>query len=272
MKKILLATSALVMTAGLASAEGVEVSGAAAMWVANDGSNTTFNHSIDVTFSMSGASDSGFEFGASVTLQENGDTDGPGSVWIASGGHKFAMGDVDSADAAVGVGMPDIGFDGLGVDNVAERNRNASGSEALYTYNGGALSFAVSVDDPSVSDDYAIGVGYAGDAFSAALGYADDSGEKIVNAKLGATFSGVAATVYIEDSDVDGQGYGVHLAYTTGALTLGAAYADNDAATDAAMGIDAAYDLGGGATLKGGVADTGGAAGTVWDVGMSFTF
>lgn len=268
MKKLLLATTMLAGTAGFAAAE-VTVSGSANMWLADNGTTTSTKHSIDVSFGMSGETDGGLSFGASLTLQEDGSTDGPGSVFVSGAFGKLAFGDVDSADQAVGIGMDDVGFDGLGVDDVAERNRGASGSEILYTYSADVFTVALSTDDPSTSDDFAIGASYKGEGFSVALAYAVDGTEHITNGAVSYSTAGVSAKLYVEESSVDGTGYGLNLGYSVDALAVTAAYARNDAG-DTAIGIGAAYDLGGGASIKGGIADTGAAA--VWDMGLSFTF
>ena len=78
MKKLLLASTALVMTAGAAAAQ-VNLSGEARMGIAYDNgiangtvaspNNTAklqFTSRIRVTFSMSGETDSGLAFGASI--------------------------------------------------------------------------------------------------------------------------------------------------------------------------------------------------------------
>lgn len=79
MKKILFATTALVATAGAASAE-IALSGSAEMGILGGGrygDTTQFHTDIDVTFTMSGEADNGLTFGASIDLDES---DGSGSL------------------------------------------------------------------------------------------------------------------------------------------------------------------------------------------------
>ncbi|MDA7428342.1 porin [Primorskyibacter aestuariivivens] len=81
MKKILFATTALVATAGIASAD-VALTGSAEMGIIGgdfdgDAIETQFHTDIDVTFTMSGEADNGLTFGASIDLDES---DGSGSA------------------------------------------------------------------------------------------------------------------------------------------------------------------------------------------------
>ena len=135
MKKVLLATTALVAFAGAASAE-VKLSGYAEIGIAG-GSGTDFDpatpgtqdfgmqfwNDIDVTFNLSAESDSGLSFGATIDLDElNGDginataggngcsgapdsgpsSHNPGcendsSVWVSGTFGKVTVGDTDGA-------------------------------------------------------------------------------------------------------------------------------------------------------------------------------
>ena len=82
MKKVLFATTALVATAGIAAAQddapavGVAVTGFAEIGVfdGGDDSELQFHTDIDATFTMTGSTDTGLTFGASIDLDES-DTD-----------------------------------------------------------------------------------------------------------------------------------------------------------------------------------------------------
>ena len=80
MKKILFATTALVAGAGIANAQdadlGVAVTGFAELGVFDPGDDEElqFHTDIDVTFTMTGETDSGLSFGANIDLDES-DTD-----------------------------------------------------------------------------------------------------------------------------------------------------------------------------------------------------
>ncbi|MEK6216562.1 MAG: porin, partial [Boseongicola sp.] len=74
MKKVLLATTALVASSGFAMAQGIELSGSAEIGLLDDGMNDAqFFSSVDVRISLSGETDNGLTFGASVDLNDVAD-------------------------------------------------------------------------------------------------------------------------------------------------------------------------------------------------------
>ena len=121
MKKVLLASTALVATAGFAAAE-VSLSARAEMGIFGgstdnttgptrggasiDESQTRFFTDIDVTFSLSGETDGGLSFGAAVDLDEGGagaaavannDDDGGIAIFLSGDFGTLTMGDTDGA-------------------------------------------------------------------------------------------------------------------------------------------------------------------------------
>jgi outer membrane protein OmpU len=215
MKKLLLATSILAGTAGLAAAE-ITLSGDARMGIINDfvlgagDDNTTFTSRARVTFTMTGSTDTGLEFGASFRADNaNGAASGTaGSVYVSGAFGKLSMGDVDGA-AQMAVGH----VDGVGLTGLGDLNESAflgagglrfstllfggipdpttpdptdsvavtGDPTALYEYSTGPLSFYASVTKPSyrvttgigVYDGlgYAAGVAYSLDNYKFSLGY-----------------------------------------------------------------------------------------------------
>ena len=210
MKRILATTAILALSAGFASAE-VTLSGDARMGIiGGDGVDTAFTSRARVTFSMSGTTDGGLEFGASFRADNarsggcvdedlNGSCDLPlvggpqdgadngtaGEVHISGAFGKLSMGDVDgAAQAAVGQ-VSGVGLTGLG--DLHEVAYLAAGSgipalaifngadpTALYEYSTGAFTGYISVTNPASvfdTDAMAIGAKYATDTFTVALGY-----------------------------------------------------------------------------------------------------
>ena len=304
MKKVLLGTSALVLSAGVAFAEahsGVSVGGAADMWVSDSGapgSDIQINNSIEITFAGSGETDGGLGFGFDYTLLDAtsaasvadntvlpADTDtandsiGGGAsavdnweVYISGSWGKIVVGDPDDALQSV-AGLGDIGFDGLGVDNVAETNRGAGASSGvLYSNTLGMATVYLSMNKNTGVDDIAAGVKVAAGAVTIGLGYEDASsiGDTITAIDVSGDLGGLGFDVYYDDSDLGGNHYGTILSYDAGAATLQLGYADGDSVADAAMGIGFSMDLGGGAELAGGVADNG--TNTSWDLGIGMSF
>ncbi len=106
MKTVLFATTALVASAGIAAAE-VSLSGSAEMGViGGDDIETQFHTDIDVTFTMSGETDTGLLFGANIDLDESdGDpsgafgntTQGGESIFVSGPFGTLTMGDTDGA-------------------------------------------------------------------------------------------------------------------------------------------------------------------------------
>lgn len=168
MKKVLFATSALVLSAGFASAE-VAVSGDGRMGVIYDGNDAQFSSRARVKFTLTGESDSGLSFGGAFRVdQENytfSNSDGynsrsaargtAGAVWISGTYGKLSMGDVVSAsEAAIGdlaeVGYTDGGFAGdpeelffLTGDGV----NTDQGPNILYEYTINNISLYASASD-----------------------------------------------------------------------------------------------------------------------------
>ncbi len=77
MKNLLIATTALVATAGVAAAD-VSLSGAANFGVINNGdagADTFMYNNVSVTAAMSGETDGGLTFGASLSMRSGNDVD-----------------------------------------------------------------------------------------------------------------------------------------------------------------------------------------------------
>ena len=194
MKKILIASTALVSTAGLAAAE-VALSGRAEMGIyqynaAFGGPNPggiQFFTDIDVTFTMSGETDNGLSFGASVDLDEGGavsnatqnnSDDGGATIFISGDFGTVTMGDTDGAldwamTEAGNVGNPGSladdetthsGYLGAYLDGGgfnAAGNRTGDGQILRWDYTSGAFGVAVSLEDDNGSNVANTGIGYA---------------------------------------------------------------------------------------------------------------
>ena len=262
MKKVLFASTALVLTAGVASAE-ITLSGSGHMGVMYDGTDVVVKHGVSLSFSGSGETDGGLSFGGSHGIADGCAFDGDFSVFIATNGLTLTTGnDVDNA-ADVG-GLADVGYDGLGVDNVAE-GATLGAADVNISYAFGDVTAAASISDSG--DDWAIGVSASFDAITVALGLDDDNGSTTVVVGAGYSAGAVSGEVYYASNDDADDTYGVEVSYTSGDVTVTGVFADGGASE--AYGIGVAYDLGG-ATLAGGVAEVAGT--TVADLGISFDF
>ena len=290
MKKVLLASSVLALSAGFASAE-ITFSGSAVMGVGDDAGVNGARSIMEtyLTASASGETDAGLSFGFETTIAtfdtDGGLNDDGTSVFISGAFGKLSMGSVAEADEVAT--LSDIGgLAGLGVDNVAESyTGDSSGRQSHdvnYTYSADAFMVAVSahIGADGVGDGYAVGGKYSfGDAY-VGVGYNEDglstNAGSVTSVYAGGTFGAFGVKAMWSEWNPDAaalateDAYGVYATYTVEALTLSAAYADGSAETDATYGLGAAYDLGGGAEVVGGVADVDNE--TVWEAGFSFSF
>jgi outer membrane protein OmpU len=201
MKKVLLASTALIMSAGFAAAD-VSVGGDGRMGVLDTFGEDTelgFTSRIRIIFSASGETDAGLAFGGSIRADNAGGfnvQDGQGNtlgddnftatnitqVSLAGGGGvlgqsgsvfiegafgKLSMGDVDGAAAAAVGYVSGVGLTGLGDRNESVYIANVGGElpGALYEYSGGDWSVYASVSNPRSNF-----TGLAADATAWALG------------------------------------------------------------------------------------------------------
>ena len=296
MKKILLATTMLAATTGLAAAE-VTLSGDARMGIISNFDNaltTTINESdlqftsrARVKFTLSGSTDGGLEFGASFRAQDAvaASSGTAGSVFISGAFGKLSMGDVDdAANSAVGQ-VSGVGLTGLGDLNEVSYIGGGLDPTALYEYSTGDLTIYASVTNPTLAVSpasntvaYSVAAKYALGDYTVALGYEDnDAGSTHVIAGATATFG--AATVKAiygaaSGGAIDGDQYALSVDYKADALTVTAFYSNKDllAITQEAYGLGASYDLGGGASVVGGYSHNETSNADAFDLGVSMSF
>jgi len=271
MKKILLASTVLAMTATVAAAE-VTLSGDARMGIIDNfgsGDNVAFTSRARVRFTLSGETDGGLTFGASFRAhQAAGAANGTnGSVFISGAFGKLSMGDVDGAALAAtghvnGVGLTGLGdlneltylgnggadTDGGGVDDTSDPS-------ALYEYSAGDLAVYLSVTNPAgisnvASEEvvaYAIGVAYTFGDYKVSAGYEMTDGSegpadvrKQKHFILGGDATFGAVTLQARYGKFSGSSGGVGISadqysiaatYTMDALSATVFYADNEETT-----------------------------------------
>lgn len=269
MKKILFATTALIATAGIASAE-VAITGFAEMGImgGDNGVNASgdqFVTDVDVNFSMSGESDNGITFGASIDLDESdgstatqttsnafGDGNQGGETIFVSGDFgTLTMGDTDGAldqavaetdimgditDASTESSVISMGF----MDGSADGN----GQVARYDYSVAGFGLSVSAETPNGTDDKStFGLGAT---YTVALGGADlDLG---IGYQGGGTVTSVLGNA--TGSTGTGEGWGLSAGTTVAGVELVANYAEGivniSGAKDPVVkmyGVAAAYSI-----------------------------
>ncbi|NNF24419.1 MAG: porin [Rhodobacteraceae bacterium] len=284
MKNLLLASTALVLSAGFAAAaghEGVSVGGNGYMGILDDfgSGDAEFKSRIRITFDAVGTTDAGLEFGGSVRADNasGGASGTAGSVYVSGTFGKFSMGDVDGAALAAVGDLAGVGYEGIGdLNEMAYLSRLLDVDESLlYSYSSGDLSFYASHDQLAESDQVmAVGVSYDAGNFSVALGVedADAISDNHIIIGVGASLGDVDLKAIYGDLGSDSQ-FGVSASIGVGETTITAFWEDSEELLgEEAFGIGAAYDLGGGATLAGGYVSNETTSEDAFDLGIKFSF
>lgn len=264
MKKVLFATTALVATAGVAQAD-VALSGSAAMGMFGTGgtaagTNSDFITDIDVTFTMSGTTDGGLTFGASIDLDES---DGAGAVGASAafapatqGGETIfisgefgtvTMGDTDGAfdwamgEVPAGNGFATDAHEGLGWNGNGGLDGTYGGQVLRYdnTFGGFGVAVSAEIDGGTavIGGDPVYGIGFkytldlGGTSLDIGLGHQTASvsatdDREITGISLGTTFSGVSVGVNFSSQErtawaLDQDHMGIGFAYSMDAWTFG---------------------------------------------------
>lgn len=226
MKKVLFATSALVMTAGVAAAE-VAVSGTARMGMIYDGNDVQFSSRARVIFTLTGESDAGLSYGATFRADNAGNANNgtAGQVWISGAYGKLSMGDtVSASEAAVGdlysVGYTEGSFAG-DIEEITyltgDMGGEGQGPNVLYEYTIDQISLYASASDGSGTEwDTTVGGGddetrwslaakYDAGNWSAGLGYARSGDAKEISLGAEAQFNQFAVKgIYVKYDDASG--------------------------------------------------------------------
>lgn len=296
MKKVLLTTTALVMTAGVAAAE-VSFSGKGQVsYGAVGGADMALNTHLDLNIAISGATQNGVTFSTSVGYDagveadynddytidaaETGWSTAPGAPEVAIGVNGWTIsaqnggiadrydGDVDSGDIGIAgsVGGISLGF---------TTGSTAGRSSFSVGYSAGDMSISMA----STTDDNGATAGGAA-AMKFSLGYkvgdatitasSDNEGADETTNSIGVSYAMGAITVgYTMAGDNGanmGDDYDLSLGYSAGAIS--ASFASNEANRTRLV---AEYDLGGATAFFS--SQQGGAAGTDLQVmGVNFSF
>jgi outer membrane protein OmpU len=296
MKKLLLASTALVATAGIAAAD-VNLSGGARFGIIDNGTDTLITNRFTINIDGNATIDSGAELFARVRIRggneqgEGGTTAASGvsapRVGMTSGGMTLAVGNINGAlESTPGLYSGAVGLTGLGWGNLPV-NGSAAGSwfwDSFSSAGGGANGveviysagdMGIHVSHSEVSDQTSAYISYAFGDWTAALAMLDDGdGPEATLITLGGSLG--SANVGLKYADVDdgadsSDATTVWASFDVASGTTVTGYftsIDNNA-TDDSYGLGFTHSLGG-ATLAGGVAsidDT-----TRADLGVRFGF
>lgn len=275
MKSIILATTALVASAGIAAAGEITLNAGANFGVKYMGGpdTTTVHNELDFGINATGESDGGVAFGASIDLDSNSDEQvvtssfGDPEAFISFGGLTLTVGEVDAADDFGG--YADVGYDGIGVDGEMKAGGDHN---VLISYSVSDYTFSASTG--SASDDFALGFQGAAGPVSFKIGYnsEDSTSTDVTHLTLGYSSGDVSTHVYVEsvDTGATATNYGLDVIYSMNAMTITFAAADGDSFAEANYGIGASYDLGGGLAIAGGVGKVAGNTNADFGVTMKF--
>lgn len=287
MKKVLLATSALVASAGIASAD-ITLTGTADFGIKDSGvaSTNAYVHSeIDINVVASATTDNGYTIGASMDIDDSSDAaagavDDP-EVYISGAFGTITTGDV--AHAADKHGVADVGYDSIGVDDDIEALDFRGTADINYstTVNGMSITLSYNMGQSATADgdegDWGAFVSFdAGNGFGVTASYTvDDSAAASADAAyaLGLSYDleGIALNAYFADNETNG-GSAFSASYALDAnTTISAVYASTDVSGDESdFGIGFKTNLGGGVSLAGGIGEVDN--NTVTDLGFNVAF
>ncbi|WP_126975130.1 porin [Frigidibacter oleivorans] len=248
MKKLLLASTALVGLAGAAAAE-VVIEGSAEMGVTTidygAGDSLKFHNSYNINFVMTGETDTGLSFGATYRLdadansEENQNPVGDnGTVWISGAFGKLTLGDTDGAldwamtEPAMGTAITDEGTTHIGYDGNSDGFYDDQVLRYEYAFGDFGFAFSAEQDDTEDADgdvdDAVFGLGmkyateFSGVELGFGFGYQTGEGGRTytVLSDLIATAGGVSTVAGSADelvaSDFDKYGLSVKAAMDNG--------------------------------------------------------
>jgi len=275
MKKLLIASTALVATAGMASAD-ITISGHAAAGIHsglhNAGGTTAQADGIfsnaGIDFAMSGASDNGITFAASISADAGTEIDQGDFELDGADGAKMSLGSVSMSGSFGTLTFDDGGIENLYSDGLtnadvsyattigavsltvahdaAASTNSANSLSAGYTASG--MAFTLTASEAAAGTSTKLAVAYALNDTISLSGKTDQAAgaESVQTIGASTTLNGVSVSVESANNST----WDVDLGYTAGgfALTYGVDETDGWTATATAA-------LGGGATFAAGVND-----------------
>jgi outer membrane protein OmpU len=271
MKKLLLITTILAITGGVAHAD-ISFSGDARMGISstNGGKNFKSSSRMRVRFSGSGETDGGLKFGGNMRTTQASDfssTLAMQTLFIESATlGRLSIGDTDGAAQAAVTQFVALGFNDTGAHQEFKfltGGSTSKGNDLIYTYTKGPLAVSLSLGEVGATtssaattwdDDRAVGVSYTTEFWKVAAGFEDDGvrSQSIVSGSYGNGQAEVKVAYGAQDNDKDQ--YVVYGTYILGASTL-SAFFRKDFADITYQGVGVNYELGGGMALSAGYAE-----------------
>jgi len=288
MKKLLIASTALVATAGMAAAD-VTVSGHAAAGYHSNLTNVATGSTVaegiysnvGVDFAMSGATDNGISFTASLNIDAGTEIDQGNYEFDGADGGTAGLGAVTMSGAFGTLTFDDNGIDnlyngdykshdisyattvnGVAITIAADADESITGSTAVYSdasasaaVTSGDMTYTLTASNhESLGMASKIAVAYTvNDMLSVNANTKKDSGGTKQVASVGATIVANGLTVTVaSDNAQPSSGWDFDLAYSLGGVAL--AYGTDEGSSH---DLTATMALGGGATFKAGMKNHG---------------
>ncbi|HWL57904.1 MAG TPA: porin [Paracoccus sp. (in: a-proteobacteria)] len=237
MKKVLFATSALVLSAGFASAE-VAVSGDGRMGVIYDGNDAQFSSRARVRFTLTGESDAGLSFGGAFRVDQENYSDYPdslrsaargtaGAVWVSGTYGKLSMGDVVSASENAIGDLYEVGYtDGTFGNDIEEISYLTGDGENLDQ--GPSILYEYTFENFSVFASASDGVNTSGPA---------------ITGRGDAVFDEDGAFIgYETDVDTASTAWNIAAKYEADNFWVALGYAKHDDADEVVLGAEGTFN------------------------------
>ena len=297
MKKVLLTTTALVMTAGVAAAE-VSFSGKAQISLTDDNNATgvsqdmQFTSGYDFDVTVSAASDNGITMSGGFDMGGGSIVDYDDDDAIEAQGAAVGSMDVAVSYAGWTLTVDQNGIDNAYTDDAASQDASLSGNlaglsltvtadleddhnsySASYTMGDFVVTASGTNDDEANGDASAFSVKYTMGDLAITYKTADEANdaEDDSSVKLAYSMDNITLTyTSIEPGGANkdfGDEWDMKVAYAQGPLTASFAVDEADATT-----MIAEYDLGGGVTAFAAQHDKAGTASDLTTMGMTFKF
>jgi outer membrane protein OmpU len=305
MKNLLIATTALVATAGVAVAD-VKLSGYARFGAVYDDASEDVNVAsrLRLQFDATTETDGGLTLGVRTRAESEEATAASGTTAVFNGARFFAsaggltvgmgniLGVIEAAPGlylptkSAGVGLEGNGFTSLAANTIsnggafgwtAYTSKGAgaiNGVEVIYSMNG------IGLHAHSTETSYGLGANYKFADYTAAVAYEEwnsgtRDGDSILFVSLGGKFGAFDAGLSYADTDYGGvsaEKFSIRGGYTVNnALYVYGFVADENNSVDETYGLGASYALGGGASVEGGWTHTE-AGDNIVSAGIFFSF
>jgi outer membrane protein OmpU len=170
----------------------------------NDNGESKVHTEIDLGMAATGETDGGIGWKVEMGLDTD-QTDSTGAA-VGDAGSVALSGDFGTirvgavSTAGTSIGLPDLGFDGIGIDDVAELGRNAGGGHDIqWNYAMDEIALMVSVD--TSDDDMAVSAKWSSGSLAIGISHAAagaTGGADATAASIGTSVGGFAVNIWLQ--------------------------------------------------------------------------